>query len=391
MSTVRPARILTVDDDEMNRDMLCRRLQRQGHTVDAVPGGHEAMRVLGERKTDVLSKQFDVILLDVMMPEMDGFECLELIKADPDLRHIPVLMISAADDDDAVLRCIEAGAEDYLHKPFDMVMLKARIGACVRKKDLFNRMVTSMEELKQAKRKDQDLLRSVLPEEIAAEIQREGRATPRKFNSATVLFTDFEGFTKVSEEMHPDELLQELDACFGRFDDIAVQHNLLTIKTIGDGYMCSGGLPVENRTHPIDSVLAALQMLAFVRERGEARQERHLPFWNVRIGIHTGPLIAGVVGRNRPTYDVWGDTVNTASRMESSGEPGKINISASTESLVRDFFVAESRGPVPVKNKDPIEMYFIGGIRPELSRSGDAIVPEREFWNRYETFDDTRH
>lgn len=197
---------------------------------------------------------------------------------------------------------------------------------------------------------------NVLPEPIAAELKRTGRAKPISCPSATVLFTDFKGFTALSEVLGPEALVAELEECFIAFDEIMDRHGVEKLKTIGDAYMAVGGLPIRNNTHPFDAVRAALDIAAYI---DAPRGDRPPPPFEVRIGVHTGPLVAGVIGKRRFLYDVWGDTVNTASRMESSGAPGRVNVSAATWELVRGAFVGTHRGKVAAKGKGQLDMYFI--------------------------------
>ena len=174
-----------------------------------------------------------------------------------------------------------------------------------------------------------------------------------------MLFADLVGFTKIAEKMSPEELVQELDDCFQAFDEILERHHMEKIKTIGDGYMGAGGLPVPNDTNPNDAVKAGLEILAYLNKQNEKRKLQRKRIWKVRIGIHTGELVAGVIGKNKFAYDIWGDTVNLASRMESSGESDKVNISGATYELVKDFFKCTHRGKVQAKNKGEVDMYFI--------------------------------
>ncbi|MCB0535866.1 MAG: adenylate/guanylate cyclase domain-containing protein, partial [Saprospiraceae bacterium] len=173
-----------------------------------------------------------------------------------------------------------------------------------------------------------------------------GRAKARRYESVTVLFTDFKAFTKVAEQMSPEELVAELDYCFRGFDEITTRHGIEKIKTIGDAYMCVGGLPEPNPTHPEDVVRAALEMIEFMNRHLAEKARIGKPGFETRIGIHTGPVVAGIVGNKKFAYDVWGDTVNLAARMESSGQPGKVNVSQATYELIKDRFLCTSRGKV---------------------------------------------
>jgi class 3 adenylate cyclase len=217
------------------------------------------------------------------------------------------------------------------------------------------------------KEKSEALLANILPKNTADEILAKGKATKTKFNFVTVLFSDIQGFTQIAEEMNPEVLIDELDKFFFHFDSVVEKYRIEKIKTIGDAYMCAGGIPEKNRTNPIEVILAALEMQQYMTGLKESSDLHGLKYWDIRIGIHTGTVIAGVVGHKKLSYDIWGDTVNTASRMETTGEAGKINISGTTYEFVKDFFVCQHRGRMPVKYKGELDMYFVNGIQPGLS------------------------
>jgi adenylate cyclase len=233
------------------------------------------------------------------------------------------------------------------------------------------------EDLIIEKEKTENLLANVLPKNTASEIMEKGKATKIKYNFVTVLFSDIQGFTKIAEEMNPEVLIDELDKFFFYFDSVVENLGIEKIKTIGDAYMCAGGIPEKNRTNPVEVILAALDMQVYMKELKEASQVQGMKYWDIRIGIHTGTVIAGVVGHKKLSYDIWGDTVNTASRMESSGEAGKINISGTTYEFVKEFFICEHRGKMPVKYKGELDMYFVNGIVPELR--DEEGRPNRKF------------
>ena len=233
------------------------------------------------------------------------------------------------------------------------------------------------EDLIIEKEKTEALLANVLPKNTASEIMEKGKATKIKYNFVTVLFSDIQGFTKIAEEMNPEILIDELDKFFFYFDSVVEKFGIEKIKTIGDAYMCAGGIPEKNRTNPVEVILAALEMKSYMKKLKESSEIEGMKYWDIRIGIHTGTVVAGVVGQKKLSYDIWGDTVNTASRMESSGEAGKINISGTTYEFVREFFDCEYRGKMPVKYKGELEMYFVNGIIPGL-RNEDG-TPNRKF------------
>ncbi|MCE9596656.1 MAG: adenylate/guanylate cyclase domain-containing protein, partial [Spirochaetia bacterium] len=222
--------------------------------------------------------------------------------------------------------------------------------------------MTSMQaerSLASERKKSDSLLLNILPERIAEELKLKGTALPVHFDSATILFTDFEGFTRIAERWTPATLVHELDYCFSEFDRIVEKHKLEKLKTIGDSYMCAAGIPETTQTHALDAVHAALDMLRFIRKRRDEQLAAGKEYWNIRIGLHSGPLIAGVVGKRKFAYDIWGDTVNTASRLESSGVPGAINVSEQTYQLTRSNFEYKSRGRIEAKGKEPLAMYLL--------------------------------
>lgn len=209
------------------------------------------------------------------------------------------------------------------------------------------------------KRKSDNLLLNILPQETAEELKQTGGAKARRIEKVTVMFTDFKDFTIASEKMEAEELVRKIDYYFSEFDRIISKYNVEKIKIIGDSYMCAGGLPVSNDTHPYDVVRAAIDFQCFMRREREECLAKNKLFFELRIGIHTGPVVAGIVGLKKFAYDIWGDTVNTASRMESSGEVNKVNISGTTYELIREKFICTYRGKVSAKNKGEIDMYFV--------------------------------
>ncbi len=213
---------------------------------------------------------------------------------------------------------------------------------------------------KEKKRSD-ELLLNILPEETAEELKQTGSAKAKSFDMVSVLFTDFKNFTQASEKLTPEELVAEINHCYSEFDRIISKYGIEKIKTIGDSYMCASGLPVTNVTHPEDVVRAGLDMVAFIEKNKQERIAKDQPYFELRLGIHSGPVVAGIVGIKKFAYDIWGDTVNTASRMESSGQIGRVNISGSTYELIKDKFNCTYRGKVEAKNKGVIDMYFVDG------------------------------
>ncbi len=213
--------------------------------------------------------------------------------------------------------------------------------------------------IEEERAKSESLLRNILPEDTVAELKQTGKSTSRKYEMVSVIFTDFVNFTKIAEHLSPEELIEELNTCFLGFDKIIERNHLEKIKTIGDSYMCVGGLPLANESNPKDAVKAAIEMMDFMENYNQKRALKKLKPIEMRLGIHTGEAIAGVVGSKKFAYDVWGDTVNTASRMESAGEPGRVNISETTYLRVKNEFNCTFRGKIKAKNKGEMGMYFV--------------------------------
>ena len=239
------------------------------------------------------------------------------------------------------------------------------------------------QETESERHKSEKLLLSILPKEVVEELKEKGFSEPVLFESASVLFTDFKGFTIIAETLSPKELVEELDRSFSYFDSLMERYGIEKLKTIGDSYMCAGGIPNKNRTHAIDCVLVALEIQSIMKKVKEYKEIVGLPYWELRLGIHSGSIVAGVIGEKKFAYDVWGDAVNTASRMESSGTPGKINISGATYLLVKSLFECEYRGRVNAKNKGEVDMYYVHGIKEEYSIEGDGRTPNSDFWEMY--------
>lgn len=236
---------------------------------------------------------------------------------------------------------------------------------------IFNRFrVTHKQKLiiEKEKQRSEELLLNILPSEVAEELKMKGSADAKHFNQVTVMFTDFKGFTQISEKLTAAELVAEIDLCFKTFDRIISKYNIEKIKTIGDAYMCAGGLPVANNTHAHDVVSAAMEIGQFMQQHFQQRKSAGKEGFEIRIGIHSGSVVAGIVGVKKFAYDIWGDTVNLAARMESSGEAGKVNISGTTYELVKDYFKCEYRGKIRAKNKGEFDMYFV-----EQSKNNKSI------------------
>jgi class 3 adenylate cyclase/tetratricopeptide (TPR) repeat protein len=226
----------------------------------------------------------------------------------------------------------------------------------------YREKVKTNKMLDQQKDEIEGLLLNILPAEVAKELQVNGQATPRNFESVSVMFTDFKSFTVIADKMSPQDLVEELNTCFKAFDHIIGKYNLEKIKTIGDAYMCAGGIPSPDDRHAHNMVKASLEIQEYIKQNNKRKVEEGKEAWDLRLGLHVGPIVAGVVGKKKYAYDIWGSTVNVASRMESNGEPGRVNISAATYELIKDEFECSYRGKIYAKNVGEIDMYFVDAV-----------------------------
>jgi adenylate cyclase len=352
-------RILVVDDNTSNRDLLFRRLSHDGHYVARADSGRRALEILEV-------EDFDLILLDLLMPDLNGFQVLELLKADERLHDVPVIMISGLQETDSVIRCIEAGAEDYLAKPFNPVLLRARISACLERRRWRDRERRYVERIELERQRYETLLRNILPGQIVARLNNGEVVIADRVEEATILFADLVGFTAVASRLTPAVLVDSLNRIFSAFDSLCRGLQIEKIKTIGDAYMAAAGLPLPRPDHAeviADFALAMLNELEAVNATIAA------PF-QIRIGIHTGSVVAGVIGSHRFLYDVWGDAVNLASRLESHSLPGRIHVSAQTGEMLAGRYELEPRGLINLRGIGKVRTSFLigrkGGARPEF-------------------------
>jgi class 3 adenylate cyclase len=353
-----------VDDDFSNRDLLRRRLAHEGHDVLLAASGRQALEVLEQ-------EAIDLILLDLLMPDMNGIEVLETLKSDTRWYAIPVVMISGLSETDAVMRCIEAGAEDYLPKPFDVVLLRARINAGLERKRWRERESEYLASLRAEKERSEALLRNILPDPIVLRLNEGETVIADRFEAASILFADIVGFTPAAAKMSPANLVGMLDRTFSAFDELALRLGVEKIKTIGDSYMAASGLPLPREDHLERMAEFGLGMLGALEELNAA----HGTSFRIRIGIHSGPVIAGIIGRHKFIYDVWGDTVNVASRLESQGVASRIQVSETVRAALAGRYHFEQQGTVTLKGRGDAVTYLL--VSPRLcsvaSRGGPAV------------------
>jgi class 3 adenylate cyclase/CheY-like chemotaxis protein len=344
---IQTGHILVIDDEAANREILQRQLERKGHHVTAVGSAEETYAAMREDR-------FDLVLLDILMPGTNGIDVLERIKAEPAWAEIPVVMVSGLKETGAIAKCISMGAEDYLPKPIDPVLLDARVDACLERNRWRAREVAFTEEIKFEKDRADALLHSILPAPIIQRLNSGETRIADRFPGATIVFADIVDFTPLVARMDAGDLVMELSNLFSAFDDLATAHNIEKIKTIGDAYMAASGIPAVRDDHARAAIDFARDILRTMSDRAVTQAGLQ-----IRIGIHSGPVIAGLIGKKRSIYDVWGETVNLASRLESTGRAGQIQISAATRAaLGADFGPCRSHQH-RVKGIGELTTYFI--------------------------------
>ena len=351
-------RVLLVDDQAMIGAAVRRLLAGQPDIV------YEFCQQSSEALTAAEAFQPTVILQDLVMPGIDGLDMVRQFRGLPGTADVPVIMLSAQEEPVVKARLLEAGANDYLVKLPDQVELIARIRVhsdayrrLLERNAAFAALEQSLAELKLEREKSERLLRNILPEKIADRLKNGESTIADSFPEVTVLFADLKGFTEFSHHTDAQHLVGLLDEIFSAFDHLAHIHGVEKIKTIGDAYMAVAGLPVPRPDHADAVAAMAIGMQQAFRD---VMANRGLGL-EVRIGIHSGPVVAGVIGRHKFTYDLWGDTVNLASRMESHGEPSRIHVSEATRTLLADRFRFADRGEVTVKGKGPMRTFFLLG------------------------------
>ncbi|MGB0387613.1 MAG: adenylate/guanylate cyclase domain-containing protein [Ardenticatenaceae bacterium] len=339
--------LLVVDDIKWNRDLLCRRLRRQGHHVKVAEDGRQAL--------DMLQREpFDVVLLDIMMPKMNGYQVLENMKEEQHLRDIPVIMVSAVTELDSMVRCILLGAEDYLFKPFNPVLLTARIDAVLEKKRLRDQERAYLQQIANEKKRADDLLHVIFPDSVVHELKTTNAVKPRRHENVAVMLCDIVDFTRYCDHHEPEEVIAHLQELVEAFEELALHYGVEKIKTIGDAFMGTAGLlkPLENPV--LACVRCGLKMIESAPKMSAG--------WQVRVGIHVGPVVAGVVGHRQYMFDIWGDTVNMAARVEGTGLPNTVNVSYSAWQHISDYCRGESRGSINIRGKGAMEIFRVNSL-----------------------------
>jgi adenylate cyclase len=341
--------LLVVDDEPFNHTLIKRLLDAEGYAdVSFADNGRQALDMLQE-------SNFDIVLLDIEMPELNGFEVLESIKADLNHRHVPVIMISGVEDTESIAKCIELGAEDYLAKPFNATILRARLGACVEKKRLRDQEKSHLEQIRTEKKKADELLTVILPSSIASELKATGKVQPRGYDKIGILFCDIVGFTNYCSGRSAEEVVTGLQALFTKFEEITSKYKMEKIKTIGDEFMAAAGLTNPDYEPLLTVVKCGLEMAAAAPEVNAD--------WKVRVGVHAGPLVAGIVGDQKYQFDVWGDTVNVAARMAGAGNPGAVTMTHDSWLEIESECQGKMLGKMDIKGKGEIDVVECTGLQ----------------------------
>ncbi len=344
------ASILVVEDSPINQRQLQSLLTKQGYHVTVANHGKEALAKLEFLRPDL-------ILLDVVMPEMDGLALCHLLKADPATREIPVIFISSLDHTTDKLSGFAAGGVDYITKPFHPSEVMARISTHLHLRLLQRQLAANNLQLAEEKRKSEALLLNVLPARVAQELMERGSCSPQHFAEVSVCFVDIVRFTDIAALLPPELLISELNTLFTAFDHIVEGHQCERMKTIGDAYLFVAGIPDPHPDHCRRAALAALEMLDYLKRRNRNALQQ----WQVRIGLHCGPVVGGIVGTKKYLYDIFGDTVNIAARLQGLSRPMHINVSVDFCRGLEEEFVFSCSQEVEMKGKGLQATCFLDG------------------------------
>jgi len=342
--------VLIVDDESANLDIIDKILRQSNHKTFIAESGAEALKVLEKESANI-----DIILLDLIMPEVNGMDLLKILKDNNNTYHIPIIMLSALDEIDTIVKCISSGADDFLIKPVNRILLDARLNNALEKKYFHDKEIKYQKQIKIEQEKSDKLLLNILPESIAKRLKNGESLIADDFDDSTVLFADLAGFTKISSTISATDVVMQLNSIFSLFDGLLSKYSLEKIKTIGDCYMLAGGVPEPDKNHADVVARMALEMLDTI-EQINTKTDQSL---QVRIGINSGPVSAGVIGKEKFIYDLWGDTVNVASRMETFGTNSKIHVSSSTYLHLKNHYSFTKRKEINIPGKGTMQTYFL--------------------------------
>lgn len=349
--------ILIIDDQQQIRDELASILRDKNHNLILVGKAEDALKI-------IRNQEIAILITDIDLPDMNGIELLKTLQSDKRYENTyPIVVSERSDDVYPLVEGLEYGAVDYLLKPFRAKLVRAKV-------ETFHRLYLKRKEI-------DHLLSNILPKEVVEEWSDNKDIKPLKFNHASVLFTDFIKFSKITKSLPAIELIDKLDFFFGKFDEITMKYGIEKIKTIGDAYMAVGGITNKTKLHELRAVLVALEINHFMINHKLTQKALNKPYWEARIGLNSGPLITGIIGKHKFSYDVWGDTVNAASRIEAAGVAEKVNVSENIYKAVKDYFITEDRGKIEIKDGNKLRMYFIHGLKPEFRFNDEKHKPNK--------------
>ena len=335
MEYVSPLPIVLVVDDAVENLQVLSGLLKDKYRIKIAKNGEKALELANA------SEKPNLILLDVVMPGMSGFEVCAQLKSDESTKNIPVIFITALNEATDETKGFSVGGADFIAKPFHPEVVLARIQTHI--------------ELQAAKQKSDTLLKVLLPENVVNDLINKGKHIPEIHNNVSILFFDFVGFTNMTTQMNPQVLIEELSGIFTDFDEICSKHHATRIKTIGDAYMATTGLGTDDKNHAVNLVNTAIDFINYLNNRNQTAAYK----WQCRIGVHSGSVIAGIIGKNRFAYDILGDDVNIAAKVESAGVPMKVTITEATKQLCANEFVSESIGKVMLKRRGEMELFVV--------------------------------
>jgi class 3 adenylate cyclase len=370
-------RVLVVDDNELDRMYIQSLIKSENNTV------HQADSV---EHANFLVNQYNysLILSDIQMPNRDGFDFAHTLKQDKKTKEIPIVFITSLTKDEITLvKAYNSGVLEILDKKDNRSILKKKIDVFLNIGKERNDLLQTNKELNINRKLNEHILGNILPFETIKQLKENGKVNPRKYKIASVLFSDFVNFTSLSRKINPIDLISKLEFYFTAFDDIIDSHTVEKIKTIGDSYMCVGGIPIRNKSNPIDTVLVALKMMNFVNKQKQLDIASNKPVWDVRIGIHTGQLIAGVIGTKKYSYDVWGETVNIANRIEAFADTGTISISGTTNNYIKKYFETSFVSQGELKGVGNISIHKVSRLKDQYSTDKLGIYHNKELNNDF--------
>ncbi|MFO7844377.1 MAG: adenylate/guanylate cyclase domain-containing protein [Bacteroidales bacterium] len=343
--------ILIVEDDPLYGKVICRILDDVDKNIHLITSdnGFDALKIAEQEKPNLIITDWD-------MPKMSGIEFCIKLHQNPDLKNIPVIMCTGINTSSENLKtAFESGVVDFIRKPIDKMELLSRVNSMLKLSDSYQTIKKQKEEILEEKEKSDKLLLNILPRKIASDLKEYGSAEPELFRNVTVYVADIVGFTKIASEISPKVLVNELNDIFKGFDEIMDVYQCERIKTVGDAYWAVCGMPIPNEDHAENIIRAAIDTIEFLEDRNNNSKYK----WKIRVGIDSGDVVGGIIGTQKYIYDVFGDTINTASRLEQTSETMRIHLSENTHNLVKEKFNFEEQKPIEIKGKGKMKMFFI--------------------------------